>query len=83
MSTRITKEARLEGMRAAGDHFTARRMTRVQALAIAATLPVREGDAYLAGYYAELRRLNVAAEQPESDPAADRGDWEFHQEHDQ
>ena len=76
--TRITKEARLDGMRAAGS-----RTTRVQALAIAQTLPCHEGDAYLAGYYAELRRLNVAAEQPESDPKADRGDWEFHRSHDQ
>lgn len=118
--TRITTEAYRDGMRAAGDHFTARRMTRRQAVAIAATLPVREGDAYLAGYYAELRRLNVAADlepdvraarakavngvwhcptcgkanlieehecfdckSEEQDPAADKGDWQFHQEHDQ
>jgi hypothetical protein len=76
--TRITKEARLDGMRAAGS-----RTTRAQACAIAQTLPWPEGDAYLAGYYAELRRLNAAAEAPESDPAADYGDWKFHQEHDQ
>ena len=76
--TRITTEAYRDGMRAAGS-----RTKRVQALAIAQTLPCHEGDAYLAGYYAELRRLNAAAEQQESDPKADRGDWEFHRDHDQ
>ena len=78
-------EAFRDGMRAAGDHFTVRRMTRVKALAIAQAFPVGEGDAFLAGYYAELRRLNAAAEseREDLDPAADRGDWQFHMGHDQ
>jgi hypothetical protein len=77
--SRITKEARLDGMRAAGS-----RVTRLQALGIAQSLPVQEGDAYLAGYYDEIRRLNAEADrEPETDLAADRGDWEFHRDYDQ
>ena len=77
--TRIAAEAARDGMRAAGN-----RMKRAEACLVALALPTREGDAFLAGYYAELRRLNAAADAaPESDPAADRGDWEFHRDHDQ
>jgi len=47
-------EAFRDGMRAA---LT---LTREHVNAYARKLPVREGDAFLAGYYAELRRLRAA-----------------------
>jgi hypothetical protein len=57
MSARVAhkalKNAKLEGMRAAGD-----KMERHAANTFASTLSVREGDAFLAGYYTELRRLD-------------------------
>jgi hypothetical protein len=43
-----------DGMRAALN------LTRAQANVYANALPVRRGDAFLAGYYAELRRLKGA-----------------------
>jgi hypothetical protein len=43
-----------DGMRAALN------LTRAQANVYANALPVRAGDAFLAGYYAEKRRLRVA-----------------------
>lgn len=45
-------EARRDGMRAVGDNIT-----RGEACAHALTLTINEGDAFLAGYYAELVRL--------------------------
>jgi hypothetical protein len=47
-------EAFRDGMRAALI------LTREHVNAYARKLPVREGDAFLAGYYAELRRLRTA-----------------------
>jgi hypothetical protein len=43
-----------DGMRAALN------LTRAQANVYANALPVRAGDAFLAGYYAEKRRLRAA-----------------------
>jgi hypothetical protein len=47
-------EAFRDGMRAACND-----LSRAQANARARALPVREGDAFLAGYYAEKRRLRT------------------------
>ena len=47
------QRAKLAGMHAAGDN-----MSRADANIVAAGLTVREGDAFLAGFYSELRRLN-------------------------
>lgn len=69
-----------------GMHAACNRMKRADACLVALALPTRQGDAFLAGYYAEIRQLNADAEtraMAESDPAADRGDWEFHRDHDQ
>ena len=43
-----------DGMRAAGD-----RVTRDTANFLAQSMSVESGDAFLAGYYAELRRLRM------------------------
>jgi len=51
--TKRTTEAYRDGMRAAGDG-----VTRGAANAHALTLTINDGDAFLAGYYAELRRLS-------------------------
>lgn len=45
-------EAHRNGLRAAGDS-----MPRDKANETARALPTEQGDAFLAGYYAELRRL--------------------------
>ena len=37
-------------------------ISRAQARVLAAAMPVREGDAFLAGYYAELRKAQNAAQ---------------------
>ena len=50
---KTTHDAKLAGLRAAGDN-----VGRAQANAMANNLPVAQGDAYLAAYYSELRRLN-------------------------
>jgi hypothetical protein len=50
---RAYTEAFRDGMRAALN------LTREQANRYAQALPVREGDAFLAGYYAEKRRLRA------------------------
>ena len=50
--TREYTEHFRDGMRAALN------LTRAQANVYANALPVREGDAFLAGYYSELRRLD-------------------------
>ena len=47
------KNAKHAGLRAAGD-----KMSRVDANIVAQGLTVREGDAFLAAYYSELRRLD-------------------------
>lgn len=52
--TRAYTEAFRDGMRAAGS-----RLSREAANACATCMPVADGDAYLAGYYAELRRLRM------------------------
>ncbi len=49
-----TTEAHREGLRAAGD-----RLSREAVNERARAMPVREGDAFLAGYYQELRRLRA------------------------
>jgi hypothetical protein len=57
LSNEVVKTAlhncKLAGMRAAGNN-----MPRANANIVAAGLSVREGDAFLAAYYSELRRLN-------------------------
>ena len=57
MSARVAhkalKNAKHAGLRAAGDA-----MSRADANIVAQGLTVREGDAFLAAYYSELRRLN-------------------------
>ena len=80
--TRAYTEAFRDGMRDACNG-----VSRAQAEAIAndTLLTGKQSGAYLAGYYAEIRKLNAAAERAaeDSDPAADRGDWRFHMDHDQ
>jgi hypothetical protein len=49
---RAYAEAYAEGLRMAACD-----LSRAFALKMAEAMPVREGDAFLAGYYAELRRL--------------------------
>lgn len=51
-------EAFRDGMRAAGSTIVGK-LTRAEANALANTLPIKDGDAFLAGYYAELRRLRA------------------------
>lgn len=66
-------EAFRDGMRAArDDHFTSCRISREQADAIIRALPNGEGDGYLAGYYAEMRKLRNDQE-TEALEAAARG----------
>ena len=55
---RAYTEAFCDGMRAAGSTVTGR-LSRAEVNAIANKLPVTEGDAFLAGYYAELRRMRL------------------------
>jgi hypothetical protein len=47
-----------DGMRAAGVTVIGH-LTRAQANDMAKAMPVMEGDAFLAGYYAELRRMRL------------------------
>lgn len=54
MKNQAYTEAFRDGMRAAGNG-----VTREQANALAHALPTMEGDAFLAGYYAEKRRLRA------------------------
>jgi DNA polymerase IIIc chi subunit len=54
MKNQAYTEAFRDGMRAAANG-----VSREQANALAHALPVREGDAFLAGYYAEKRKLRA------------------------
>jgi hypothetical protein len=54
MKNQTYTEAFRDGMRAAANN-----VSREQANAIAHVLSVRDGDAFLAGYYAEKRKLRI------------------------